>query len=766
MRHLRRFRLAGVLIAMTALLVGCSRDPNARKQKFFVSGQGYFAKGKYREAAIQFGNAVQVDPRFAEAHYQLAQTYLRLQDPMRSYQELARTLQIQPNSYKAHIDIANLLILGHDLSQAQGHVDLLLQQDAGDPLVHETAANLAHAQGKTQDALEEMQKAVALDPKRWESKVGLANLQIALNQPAEAEANFNKAIELSPMEMGARLALANFYQLQHRFGEAEDQFRRAIDTDRNFPEARAALARLYMAEGKNTVAEQFLKAAKLDFPGTSSGYRMLGDFYFATEQLDKATTEYGSLFQDHPKDPEVEKNYIQLLILKNRLDEAQKLDDEVLKINGNDDTALIYRGQIQIRQGKPAEAIQTLQKALRNDPDNGIAHYQLGIAFNQSGDLQRAQGEWQDAVRLRPDLVEADRALAGVAIHNHDMPALEQRASEIIARQPNSPDGYSLRAASNINRKQFDRAEQDARKAIEVAPQSPIGYTQLGNLRLVLGRFGEAETAYRQALERDSGSADALAGLMNAYLAEKQPDQAVSAAKAQIAKADNNSVLYDLLGTALFRDKKDLKGAETALLKSVELDKNNDDALLKLGQVQVAEGSADAALATYQNASRNNPRDPNFYILSGELYEAKPDWDKAKQAYQKALEINPQDSIASNNLAYLMIQTGGNLDVALSLAQTARRSDPGNSNAADTLGWIFYQKGAYSSAINLFQESLKLSQKAKTPDNPTVHYHLGLAYQKTDQRALAREQLERVLKINPNYSDAADVKKQLAELRS
>jgi tetratricopeptide (TPR) repeat protein len=113
-----------------------------------------------------------------------------------------------------------------------------------------------------------------------------------------------------------------------------------------------------------------------------------------------------------------------------------------------------------------------------------------------------------------------------------------------------------------------------------------------------------------------------------------------------------------------------------------------------------------------------------------------------------------------------MMQTGGNVDDALSLAQTARRADPENPNAADTLGWIFYHKGAYSSAIDLFQEALKLSEKEKAPDNPTVHYHLGLAYAKAEKPALAREQLERVLKINPNYTDAADVKKQLAQLRS
>src|SRR5438045_6861552 len=152
--------------------------------------------------------------------------------------------------------------------------------------------------------------------------------------------------------------------------------------------------------------------------------------------------------------------------------------------------------------------------------------------------------------------------------------------------------------------------------------------------------------------------------------------------------------------------------------------------------------------------------------MLGELYESKQDWSNAKQAYQKALDLKPDNPLASNNLAYVMLETGGNVDVALSLAQTARRGMPESPNAADTLGWVYYQKGAYKSAIDLFQESLKLAEKNKVPDDATVHYHLGLAYQKDDQPALARQHLEKVLKLNPNYSSVNDVKKALSQLRS
>jgi tetratricopeptide (TPR) repeat protein len=132
--------------------------------------------------------------------------------------------------------------------------------------------------------------------------------------------------------------------------------------------------------------------------------------------------------------------------------------------------------------------------------------------------------------------------------------------------------------------------------------------------------------------------------------------------------------------------------------------------------------------------------------------------------YQKSLDIRANNPLAANNLAYLMVQTGDNLDSALSLAQIARRGMAESPNAADTLGWVYYQKGSYRSAIDLFEESVKLAEKAKRPDNPTVHYHLGLAYNKTGEFALAKQHLQRVLKINPQYRDAGDVKKLLSQI--
>jgi cellulose synthase operon protein C len=757
---------------LAALLTGCSRDPNVRKQKYFESGEKYFADGKYREALIQYSNAVQIDPRFAQAHFQLSQTYLRLGDNNRAFQELNRTVELAPDNYRARTDLANLLVTVRNpdgspvvdaLKQAKTHLDILRDKLPNTAETHEAWANYYAAQNNISSAIQETQEAVAVDPNRSESYLLLGLLQLRANQPDQAETNFKKAVQIDPKSMSAELALGGFYQSRNRLPEAEQQFKHAIEIDAKNPEPRAALVRLMKQEGKTAEIVSFLEQTKKDMPDNSEGYRMLGDFYFANGDLDKATAEYTSIYNDHPKDPQVKKNYIQLLILKNRLDEASKLDKEVLKSNAHDVDALIYQGQIQIRQNDAAGAIDSLQSALRNDPDNAVGHYQLGLAFDEQRNDARAESEWREAVRIRPDLTDAQRALAALELRRGDSDALLATAQQIITAQPYAADGFLLKCVADITRQNYTDAQQDAQQAMQRAPQSPAPYVEMGNVHLAQKQFPDAEKFYQQALDKDPASSEGLSGLMNTFFAEKQYDKAIAAANTQIAKSPNNSNFYDLLGTGLFNGKKDLPGAEAALRKAVELDRNNTDALEKLGKVQIQEGAADQALALYQQSIKDNPREVRLYILSGELYEAKHDYDHAKAMYQQALSISPDHPLASNNLAYVILETGGNIDVALAMAQTARRGMPDSANAADTLGWAYYQKGIYTSAISQFQEALRLGERRGEPDDATVHYHLGMAYEKANQTALARQQLEKAVKLSPNN---ADVKKALSELRS
>ena len=308
-------RLLLICSLLAAVVTGCSRDPNVRKQKYFESGEKYFAEGKYREAAIQYTNAIQIDSRYAQAHYQLGQTYLKMGDRSRAFQELNRTVELAPDNYRAHTDLANLLVSARNpdgtpvqdaLKQAKTHLDILRDKQPNNPETHEAWANYYAAQNNIGAAMLEMQQAIDADPNRSESYLLLALFELRSNLPDKAEAHFKKATEVDPKAMNAQLALGGFYQSRGRLSEAEQQFKHAIAMDPKNPALRAALVRLLMQEGKKDEIESFLRQTKKDLSDDPQGYRMLGDYYAATD-VDKATAEFGSLYNDHPKDLQVKK---------------------------------------------------------------------------------------------------------------------------------------------------------------------------------------------------------------------------------------------------------------------------------------------------------------------------------------------------------------------------------------------------------------------------------------------------------------------------
>ena len=754
-RWLRQL-VAAVLTAI--VLAGCSRDPNVMKQKYFQSGTQYFEKGKYREAAIQYQNAIKLDPRYAEAHYQLAQCFLKMELRNGAFTELSRTVDLNPQNSKAHIDLGNLLIAARQFEKAEEQARLVLLREPDNVDAHTLLARVYAVQNNMQASINEMKTALQLAPGWSGTYLTLAAIEVNAKQIAEAEENFKKAVQLDPKSVPALLALGDFYLQQRRWSDAEQQYRRAIELEPKNRPPRTALARLYLAQGQKAQAEQVVVEAKKALPIDSENYRMLGDFYFNTGQFDKALSEYASLYQEHPKDLRVKKNYVQLLILGDRLDEAARLNDEILKANAKDVDALIYEGQILNRQQRANDAIPILQAALKTEPDNEVGHYNLGIAFIQVGNMAQAESEWREAVRIRPTMIAAQQALAELALRKGDSELLDKSAEQLIAAEPDSPNGYIFRATARVARKDLVGTEADLKKATEVAPQSPKGYAALGRLRASQNRFSEAERLYEQALERDPNYFDAMQGLVSIYMQQKQPVKALARLNAQIAKTPSNSAYYLLQGMVLIGTK-DLEKAEAALQKATELNKNNFDALLLLAQVQNLRGSVDQAVAGYERSIQINPRDVRSYVLLGTLEESRGNWQKAQALYQRALQAEPDYPVAANNLAYLLLEHGGNPDVALSYAQVARRGMPDTPNSADTLAWAYYQKGAYELAIDLLEEAVK-----KVPQNPTYHYHLGLAYLKTNKRAQAKEHLERALQINPKYPHADEIRKAVSEL--
>ncbi len=748
-----------MLFVAVGLLAGCHGDPNVRKQKYLESGKRYSADGKYREAAIQFANAVKIDKNYPDAHYELAKVYEHLGQWGPAYGELTRTVSLQPANYKARIDLGNLLLAGGKIDDAQAQANAVLAGQPNDPDVHAMLGAIAARRGQRDQALKELHRAMELDPNRASFHEDLAVLQSSdPSKASSVEDELKKAVALDPKSVNAKLLLASFYAKGSRWQEAEKTTWDAVATDPKNLSARESLARIILKEGDQPRAETVLRQASKDLADDPQGVRILADYYASSGQLDKAKAEFASLAAKYPKNISVQKGYIRVLLDVKDFATAQKVVAELMKKSAKDPEVAGLNGIVLLNDGKPSDAVSALMDATKNFPKDAFLQYWLGRAALAKGDSDLAEKSLRQAADLNPSRLDAEEELARIAAQRGDMNLLSDVADRTVVAAPRFPGGYVWRAAVEMSRNTPDKAEADLKTAMTVAPQSPQAYLELGRIRFSQKRFPDGAALLEQALQYDPNSVQAMRILVSYDLYQKQPDKALARLNAQIEKSPKNGGFYDLLAQ-LQIENKNFDQAAASAQKAIQLNAGDVEAVMLFAQIQVQRGQVANAIGAWEQWLSAHPNDAGAVAMLGTLEESRGNRAKAEAYYKKSLQIQPQQPLASNNLAYLMLQNGESVDEALTLAQTARQATPNSPDTADTLAWAYYYKGTYSFARDLLEDAVKTN-----PNNAAMQYHLGMVYSKLSDKSNAVVHLKKAVSLAPDSPTAKDAKAALQGL--
>jgi len=755
-----RAGLGAVTLLLTlALLSGCFRDPNVRKQKYLESGQRYSAEGKDREAVIQFSNALKIDKNFADAHYALAQAYAHLGALSAAFGELLRTVDLQPTNYKARIDLGNMLLAGGRIDDAQAQANAVMAAQPNNADLHALLARIAAKRGQKDVALTEIRRALELDPNEAALHETFAMLEVGDSaQGSAVEAELKKSVALEPKSLNAKLLLAAYYVKNSRWAEAEQASRSAIATDPKNLSARESLAQVFLKQGNQAKAEDVLRQASNDLADNPQGVLMLANYYLESGQFDKARAEFAGLAAKYPKNLTVQEGYVRALLQVKDYATAQTVIAGLVKNNGKDPQVTALNGVVLLINGKTNDALTALQNAANSAPKDAFTQYWLGRAALAKGDSSLAEESFRQAFQLNPAGLNAQEELASMAAQRGDMNLLAEVAEKAIAASPRSPAGYVWRATVELNHNSPDKAETDLKTAMSVAPKNPEAYLALGQLRFAQKKYPEGAALLEQALQYDPNSVGALRGLVGYDLLRKQPDHALARLNAQIARSPKNSSLYDLL-VQFQIESKNLDQAAATAQKSMQINPDDGDAVALYAQLQVQRGQTANAVTAWEQFSTAHPQNAHAFAILGVLEESRGDLRKAEAYYKKALQIQPREPVAANNLAYRMLQNGENVDVALTLAQTARQAMPNSTTTADTLAWAYYYKGTYGFARDLLEDAIKIN-----PNSAAMQYHLGMVYSKLRDKNDAVIHLRKAMSLAPDSPTARDAQAALQGL--
>jgi Flp pilus assembly protein TadD len=211
-----------------------------------------------------------------------------------------------------------------------------------------------------------------------------------------------------------------------------------------------------------------------------------------------------------------------------------------------------------------------------------------------------------------------------------------------------------------------------------------------------------------------------------------------------------------LLASRTYGSLGDLVTAERMLQKAIAVDPNNLDAYGMLGRLYATQQRLGEATAQFEKLAEKQPRSVSAHTIAGMLLDMQHRTSDARARYERALEVDPRAAVAANNLAWIYAETGGNLDIALQLAQTAKAKLPDRAEVNDTLGWIYHKKGLSAMGVAPLLQSVQ-----KDPANPNYHFHLGMAYLGSGDKVKGRAALQKALSLDPNFSEAAEARQRL-----
>jgi tetratricopeptide (TPR) repeat protein len=741
-------RIPALACLTLALLVqGCTRNPNVRKVKYLNSGKAYAAQGKEKEAIIQFSNAIKIDPHYADAHFELAKAYLKTGSGMGAYTELRHAVELDPKNVEARLDLGQMLLAGHQYEKSLEQANAILAIKPDDADAWGLKSGIAMASNDRPEALKDIEQALKYDPNRagFHAQLGL----IQGSDPATAkdgEAQVQQAVKLDPKNAPARLLLSAMLERKGDTAGAITQAQAATQADPKNIRAWVSLAALYYQSGDKQKAEATLTQATDVLNDTPQGAGLLSSFYRQTGQMDRAASVYAGLVNKYPKSVPIKMAYAQILTDEGDYSKVQGIVDELNKTNADDPQVQALTGMMLLRTGKTNDAITLLQKSVKNYPDNMAVKFWLGEADKAKGDIPGAEQNFRAVTQANPSNLLAQRELAAIAAQTHDNALLEQIAATLITKYPNLSDGYLWRAVAEISQNQSAQADADLQTALKKNPKDSASLVALGELRFQQKKYPEGVQLFEQALAANPNQLPALQGLVSYYMFQHQPDKALALVQQQISKMPNDSALYDEL-SELQLATKDVNGALNSAQKAMQVNPSDGGAVMAYTRAATASGNTGAAMAKWQAWANAHPTDARADVIMGTLAEAEGNQNAAMDFYRKALVIQPDQPVAQNNLAFLMLENGQDVDMALSLAQSARRSMPHSPNTADTLAWAYYHKGIYGSASDLLEDAEKTS-----PNDPSIEYHLGMVYLKMGKKAEAVTHLKKAASLAPGTS--------------
>ena len=655
--------------------------------------------------------------------------------------------------------------------------------------------------------------------------VSQAKIQTLQGLPSKAVITLQQVLAIDENNSMAHFELGRTYHTQKEWNKAIIEFKKAVNLGIDDPKAYIELGEIYSAKGFfDTALEVYQKAIALDRENIQINME-IAEIYFKLNMPEKALEEYESLQEKQPSNIKMNtrlaqvyqtnRMFSQSLELLNRLLEEQPQNTTILYeigrtylyMDNREESREYFTQVLNLEPGhtmaqvemsvldahlNPQKTIQTLRKMIDQSPIKDTFIY-LSRVFIENNMIDDAVAEFKVLAKRYPDSAPTWAELGKlytVLSKTYQDPKIRQNGVEALEKaiqlDENYPPAYfylgesfhlsgeleialaKLRLAyqldpQNLEIREYLTAVETQKTTIEVAAKLEEAKTYLSR-----GMDQNAIIEYEAILELDPFNCDANFDLASIYI--KQENLELSKKYLQNSVERNPEFVKGFQDLAkINKQEGNLYEAEINLHKILDLNTNDFDSNLLMGEVLTESEEISEAAIYLQKAIEINPTSPKPYFQLGKMFLKIGETQQAKEFYEKCYKLD--SSITEVNEFFVQLdqkETAEKLERLLNQAREAEETQeleqaksyyedilslqPGHFFARYKSGELNEKLGRMNEAAFDFQQAYN-NYSEHADEFPKLPIKLGLILAHLQKVSEAIPVLEEAIKIEPSNQE-------------
>ena len=456
-------------------------------------------------------------------------------------------------------------------------------------------------------------------------------------------------LALQPDAPSALYEMSQYYLLLKMLPQGQAALEKAVANDPDNYWYSQGLANLYQQQNEREKAIGLLEEMSQRFPDKLDPLYVLLDLYNRNSAYDKMIATLNRLEQKMGKNEQLSMEKFRVYLQMKDDDNAFKEIESLVAEYPKDMRYRVILGDVYMQHGKKEEAYRLYRQVLAEEPDNAQAHYSLAAYYEETGQTELY-------ARQLDTLLLGKKVTADIK--------LDVMRRFIVQNEQAGGDSAKVIAL-------FDRImEQEPDE-----PELPMLYAQY-----LLSKNMNAEMlpVLRKVLDIDPTNTAARMTLLGEAIRQEDYAAVINLCEAGVESNPDMLEFYYYLAIAY----------------------NQAD---RTDEVIV---TCRKALKQVTNQHKKELVS-DFYTMLGDACHARQQNKEAYEAYDAALEYNPENIQALNNYAYYLSLERRELDKAEEMSYKTVKAEPANATYLDTYAWILFEKGNYTEARLYIDEAMK-----------------------------------------------------------